>query len=935
MMNQAGGAEMAKKETFESHLRFAEDQPINGASNGTEWREEAENSSNGDMCSPEDVFCTHEQEMMVRREERGRRLSARSHRNGDFRGRSGGLGRQKAGSTERPPVRGSVKLGEAHNLFSPTGLESTSLHPSPTPLPPLSPFLLQPSISSWLVFAPTPTRAAGPSEPALDVAALSSGFSCSCLFSWIVSVSILYSVPLFSLFTWLSTSLLPFCPSRQTWSRTLTAGRPSAASGNVSKHVLSSLPYRLLRVHASVFTRCKDSLQDGPRLENISWRLWYREVSQYRLSHPHPDGTPSCTMPTNAAPLSPTSDDGAAFRGSPSPQLTKSSLRHIESPAHLNGHLDVATSDNDHLSISSTSSMRPSPKRTKSNSSVGQIICDMIPDKLVVSTAKRSPSVGDKVAPVNASTLEPCIVVAPVPSTLLPAMRLPPSTPPSGSSLFPRVVVVNPTPHPTPPATPVPAANTHPTMPSGQTHLILPAVPSGRPAPRPDWSAVGQRAGRVFSRVTCHPSDRRFFLQQDESPSPERDSHSQGSTGRTPSDAGDLEPSSAASNQTRESTLSKSPATHASTSVPTHEPCSAAAPGNRASLQGARVVQCRFTVVQWLQSYLLWRSFEAARSPSEAGSSHRPSSTQKEAPTRKLVLANSDSEYETDTDDDSWIEEGSEEDEEQLKAKKEEIRLREAALEAQRQRDMFAKVPKRSYSNLNRTQSGLLSALLNPDPSVLPHGAPYRSISSHDISRLPRTSALTAQLSMSKSSAALPTMAQVTAQVPKTNGATAAPDTQRGYRPKAQPQGSEVEYDSDSGDENPDDTIQLSNSLAHQKLAALADPNRRRNSDRGPPTEPQVRPVLLTARRADTSQPPMEPPATCRAFNTSHDSSPDAIDRTQREFATEPALGAPGQQNEPHWQSQTAEHTARERTATTHLHYDCGGHHKAGDRGPK
>ncbi|KAA1479005.1 hypothetical protein DENSPDRAFT_846016 [Dentipellis sp. KUC8613] len=630
-----------------------------------------------------------------------------------------------------------------------------------------------------------------------------------------------------------------------------------------------------------LFTRCKDSLQDGPRLENISWRLWYREVSQYRHSHPHPDDAPSCVLPANAAPLSPTSDDGAAFRGSPSPQLTKSSLQHIESHAHLNGHLDVATSDNDHLSISSTSSMRPSPKRTKSNSSVGQIICDMIPDKLVVSTAKRSPSVGDKVAPVNASTLEPCIVVAPVPSTLLPAMRLPPSTPPSGSSLFPRVVVVNPTPHPTPPATPVPVANTHPTMPSGQTHLIPPprspagarlSDPIGPPsANAPGASSPESRAASAAASTkgiddTLKPSDRRFFLQQDESPSPERDSHSQGSTGRTPSDAGDLEPSSAASNQTRESTLSKRSVRgrktketprHAPVRPPMHRHQSQrtnhAAPQRQATVPASKA-RASFNVGSLSSNGSKATSSggpsKTARSPSEAGSSRRPSSTQKEAPARKLVLANSDSEYETDTDDDSWIEEGSEEDEEQLKAKKEEIRLREAALEAQRQRDMFAKVPKRSYSNLNRTQSGLLSALLNPDPSVFPQGAPYRSNSSHDVSRPVRTSALTAQLSTSKSSAALPTMAQVTAQVPKTNGVTAAPDHQRGYRPKAQPQGPEVEYDSDSGDENPDDTIQLSHSLAHQKLAALADPNRRRNSDRGPPTEPQVRPVLPTVATA-------------------------------------------------------------------------------------
>jgi hypothetical protein len=38
----------------------------------------------------------------------------------------------------------------------------------------------------------------------------------------------------------------------------------------------------LIALHYSypkaVFSRCKDSIQDGERLENISWRLWYREL---------------------------------------------------------------------------------------------------------------------------------------------------------------------------------------------------------------------------------------------------------------------------------------------------------------------------------------------------------------------------------------------------------------------------------------------------------------------------------------------------------------------------------------------------------------------------------------------------------------------------------------------------------------------------------
>ena len=57
---------------------------------------------------------------------------------------------------------------------------------------------------------------------------------------------------------------------------------------------------------------------------------------------------------------------------------------------------------------------------------------------------------------------------------------------------------------------------------------------------------------------------------------------------------------------------------------------------------------------------------------------------------------------------------------------KEDALLRKAAEEAQRERDMFAKVPKRSYSNLNRTRSGLLSQLLNPDNLRTTHSPIFR-----------------------------------------------------------------------------------------------------------------------------------------------------------------------------------------------------------------
>jgi hypothetical protein len=43
--------------------------------------------------------------------------------------------------------------------------------------------------------------------------------------------------------------------------------------------LLRSIIHMLIYISTpQVFAKCKESLQDGRRLENISWRLWYREM---------------------------------------------------------------------------------------------------------------------------------------------------------------------------------------------------------------------------------------------------------------------------------------------------------------------------------------------------------------------------------------------------------------------------------------------------------------------------------------------------------------------------------------------------------------------------------------------------------------------------------------------------------------------------------
>ncbi|KAI6105022.1 hypothetical protein EV401DRAFT_2014225 [Pisolithus croceorrhizus] len=260
---------------------------------------------------------------------------------------------------------------------------------------------------------------------------------------------------------------------------------------------------------------------------------------------------------------------------------------------------------------------------------------------------------------------------------------------------------------------------------------------------------------------------------------------------------------------------------------------------------------------------------------------------------RTIVVATSEEEYETtDGSDSEWASEDMEEGEKNARSKdagkpkqpqqqhhggpdeagchgksagivskaaEEETRLREAALEAQRQRELFTKVPRRSYSNLNRTQSGLLSQLLNPNAGLFSPGHLDRTTrSSQDIVTVNLTmtqpgvqaqgqkqhhvnqplqrshnafAAPPTRLSTSKSAVALPMAARVTAIG---GSKPAAPAVRRlvtdenlgrneksggGYRPKGRPQ--EEDMEDDSGEENEDDQIQVSKSVAQEKLQAL------------------------------------------------------------------------------------------------------------------
>ena len=192
-------------------------------------------------------------------------------------------------------------------------------------------------------------------------------------------------------------------------------------------------------------------------------------------------------------------------------------------------------------------------------------------------------------------------------------------------------------------------------------------------------------------------------------------------------------------------------------------------------------------------------------------------------------------------------------------------RVREAAEEEERKRrdkEMFAKLPRKSYTNLPegvsgvggveglygppRTRSGLLTQLLNPDPSMFPINHPYRSsFSSQDITAHSR---MNPAFSMTRGQAAMPqaTRAQVTVNNhlnTRPNGNGAGPSDMRAsgkYRPRGRPDGAEMD---DSDGEDDDNKLEVSTSLAQQRLAALVGPGRRR-PPRRQRSDPQPQPSL-------------------------------------------------------------------------------------------
>ena len=178
---------------------------------------------------------------------------------------------------------------------------------------------------------------------------------------------------------------------------------------------------------------------------------------------------------------------------------------------------------------------------------------------------------------------------------------------------------------------------------------------------------------------------------------------------------------------------------------------------------------------------------------------------------------------ESSTDEDDWDTEDASDDGEGAtddgQPQEGEGQLAEAAAEAQRHRDMFAKVDRRSYTQLNRSQSGLLSQIFHPPPDRFPIDHPYRySRSTQDIlahvtqgpaRQFYMPGAMTAMQAQPKSSVAMPTQVNVVAQ------GVGSPNHTRKSPLRKPPQDAEME--SDSGDDT-ENKLDMSKSLAQKKL---------------------------------------------------------------------------------------------------------------------
>lgn len=294
---------------------------------------------------------------------------------------------------------------------------------------------------------------------------------------------------------------------------------------------------RLLTAHtlpltSVVFTKTTGALQDGSRLENMTWRLWHRQLIIDRFAAADEGLSPDAKGPSSVEALSVASEDDGSdgeweddsappSRDPIAPIAAHTSTRRQSSTSTLQQATVKAATRSRRLSCGPppvlsasqpTSSVRPTlTSESRNNSapdgtypahssshgtSIGRIISNLLPEKF-------------DAAPPSWALAQPLISptgrVDHVPSTpkTQPVQFLihSPSTPPKASDDLlahppPTLMVINPTPRPTPPDTPATRTRAVPTN--------IPAALS--PGVTPPALAAPSMLSQPHSVLMPHPS---------------------------------------------------------------------------------------------------------------------------------------------------------------------------------------------------------------------------------------------------------------------------------------------------------------------------------------------------------------------------------------------------------------------------------------------
>ncbi|CAE6529797.1 unnamed protein product [Rhizoctonia solani] len=251
-----------------------------------------------------------------------------------------------------------------------------------------------------------------------------------------------------------------------------------------------------LRALWAVFTKTTGALADGPRLENMTWRLWHRQLLLDRAVAPdntvatpiyvaelpaeiieddddsgdewEDDSAPPSRDPTVVPTTAHTDKLGVnTWRQSSTVLLQRQHPNTVSRPRRLSGERPIVLSASQptpssrpSLTIESRSNSSPDNTFSSHGTNIGRIISHLLPEKFEVTAPAQSsmpaPSPNDQILSTTPGT-QPVQFLIQSPSTPPNASVDPPT------HLTPTLMVINPTPRPTPPDTPSTRARAVPT----------------------------------------------------------------------------------------------------------------------------------------------------------------------------------------------------------------------------------------------------------------------------------------------------------------------------------------------------------------------------------------------------------------------------------------------------------------------------------------